>query len=252
MTSGDSLTEERDEACPPEKISSLGNPRGTASESSPSKRHFLKSVLLAGVAANLALALPRGASASPIANLAASLASPGSTSKPSTLNLSRVFRFNDPKTGAPQISTFPEVDPTGSTPLEIRMKHFTEIENFTFMGFVLAHETGSTSPKPISTITSLVVPDTEFQNLVNLAKTDKLTDEQLGDTLLDVGINWEHFVASTNTILIPTMPTKITDSAMQAKIDSLDQITEALVAEVNVRSIHRMRQFNDGGMRGNA
>ena len=67
--------------------------------------------------------------------------------------------------------------------------------------------------------------------MVNLAQTDNLTDEDLGDTLLDVGINWEHFVASTNNILIPDQPLKITDSAMQAKIDSLDLITEALVAE---------------------
>jgi len=70
------------------------------------------------------------------------------------------------------------------------MKHFTEIENFTFMGFVLAHELGGNKPKPISTMTGLQVPDQEFQNLVNLARTDNLTDEDLGDTLLDVGINW--------------------------------------------------------------
>jgi hypothetical protein len=132
------------------------------------------------------------------------------------------------------------------------MKHFTEIENFTFMGFVLAHETGGTTPKPISTITSLTVPDTEFQNLVNTAKKDKLTDEQLGDTLLDVGINWEHFVASTNTLLIPAMPTKITDTAMQAKIDSLDLISEALLAEINLRSIHERRGYRDGRTQGNA
>ena len=75
--------------------------------------------------------------------------------------------------------------------------------------------------------------------MVNLAQTDNLTDEDLGDTLLDVGINWEHFVASTNNILIPDQPLKITDSAMQAKIDSLDLITEALVAEVNLRSLQK-------------
>jgi len=88
-------------------------------------------------------------------------------------------------------------------------------------------------------MTGLQVPDQEFQNLVNLAQTGNLTDEDLGDTLLDVGINWEHFVASTNNILIPDLPLKITDSAMQAKIGSLDLITEALVAEVNLRASRR-------------
>src|SRR5437879_8256722 len=58
------------------------------------------------------------------------------------LRLSRVFRFNDPQTGAPQISDFPDSNPTGDTPLEIRMKHFTEIENFTFLAHVLGHELG--------------------------------------------------------------------------------------------------------------
>lgn len=236
----------------PREIEDSACPSSLALESSPSKRHFLKSVLVAGAVANLALAMPGGVFATSLGRPSTALDSSGSSVKPSALNLSRVFRFNDPKTGAPQISAFPEVDPTGDTPLEIRMKHFTEIENFTFMGFVLAHETGGKNPKPISTITSLVVPDTEFQNLVNLAKTDVLTDEQLGDALLDVGINWEHFVASTNTLLIPAMPTKITDTAMQAKIDALDLITEALVAEVNLRSIHGRKQSRDGGILGNA
>src|SRR2546425_7884981 len=58
------------------------------------------------------------------------------------LRLSRVFRFNDPQTGAPQISDFPDSNPTGDTPLEIRMKHFTEIENFTFLAHVLGHQLG--------------------------------------------------------------------------------------------------------------
>ncbi|TLX93274.1 MAG: hypothetical protein E6K96_09640 [Thaumarchaeota archaeon] len=80
-----------------------------------------------------------------------------------------------------------------------------------------------------------------------MAQTDNLTDEDLGDTLLDVGINWEHFVASTNNILIPDQPLKITDSAMQAKIDSLDLITEALVAEVNLRSLQKRGESRDRG-----
>src|SRR5689334_9110669 len=84
-----------------------------------------------------------------------------------SLRLSRVFRFNDPQTGAPQISDFPDSNPTGDTPLEIRMKHFTEIENFSFLAHVLGHELGGTTPKPIRTVTDLQVPDEKFQNFVN-------------------------------------------------------------------------------------
>jgi hypothetical protein len=156
-----------------------------------------------------------------------------------TLKLSRVFRFNDPETGAPQISDFPETDPSGDTPLEIRIKHFTEIENFTFLGYVLAHELGGTTPKPIRTVANLDVPDPEFKTFVNEAQQATVTDEELGDTLLDVGINWEHFVASTDDLLIPAHPTKISDTIMQEKIDSLDSITEALVREVDLRSIEK-------------
>jgi len=152
------------------------------------------------------------------------------------LRLSRVFRFADPGTGAAQISDFPDADPTGDTPLEVRMKHFTEIENFTFLGYVLAHELGGGS-KPIRTVADLQVPDAEFQNFVNQARTASLTDEELGDTVLDVGINWEHFVASNDNLLLPEHPLKISDVLMQEKIDSLDVITEALVREVNLRSI---------------
>src|SRR5436853_6675378 len=106
------------------------------------------------------------------------------------LKLSRVFRFNDPQTGAPQISDFPDSNPTGDTPLEIRMKHFTEIENFTFLAHVLGHELGVTTPRPIRTVTDLQVPDDEFQSFVNTARTVSLTDEDLADTVLDVGIQW--------------------------------------------------------------
>jgi hypothetical protein len=155
------------------------------------------------------------------------------------LRLSRVFRFNDPQTGAPQISDFPDSNPTGDTPLEIRMKHFTEIENFTFLAHVLGHELGGTTPRPIRTVADLQVPDDEFQNFVNTARTVSLTDEDLADTVLDVGINWEHFVASNDNLLIPDHPLKITDVLMQEKIDSLDFITEALVREVNFRSIEK-------------
>ncbi|TMI45002.1 hypothetical protein E6H19_06100 [Candidatus Bathyarchaeota archaeon] len=155
------------------------------------------------------------------------------------LRLSRVFRFNDPQTGAPQISDFPDSNPTGDTPLEIRMKHFTEIENFTFLAHVLGHELGGTTPRPIRTVMDLQVPDDEFQNFVNTARTVSLTDEDLADTVLDVGINWEHFVASNDNLLILDHPLKISDVLMQEKIDSLDVITEALVREINFRSIEK-------------
>ena len=155
------------------------------------------------------------------------------------LKLSRVFRFNDPQTGAPQISDFPDSNPTGTTPLEIRMKHFTEIENFTFLAYVLGHELGGTTPRPIRTVTDLQVPDDEFQNFVNTARTASVTDEELADSVLDVGINWEHFVASTDNLLLPDHPLKISDVLMQEKIDSLDIITEAFVREINLRSIEK-------------
>src|SRR5436853_7005601 len=113
-----------------------------------------------------------------------------SATRMNPLKLSRVFRFQDPQTAAPQISDFPDSNPTGDTPLEIRMKHFTEIENFTFLAHVLGHELGGTTPKPIRTVADLQVPDDEFQSFVNTARTVSLTDEDLADTVLDVGIQW--------------------------------------------------------------
>src|SRR6059036_4093089 len=157
----------------------------------------------------------------------------------SPLKLSRVFRFIDQQTGAPQISDFPDSNPAGDTHLEIRMKHFTEIENFTFLAYVLGHELGGTTPRPIRTVIDLQVPDEEFQNFVDTAKTVSVTDEELADSVLDVGINWEHFVASTDNLLLPDHPLKISDVLMQEKIDSLDVITEALVREINLRSIEK-------------
>src|SRR5207244_8751051 len=157
----------------------------------------------------------------------------------SLMRMARFFRFVYQQTAAPQISDFPDSNPTGDTPLEIRMKHFTEIENFTFLGYTLAHELGGTTPRPIRTVTDLQVPDEEFQNFVNEAKTTTLTDEDLADTVLDVGINWEHFVASNDNLLIPEHPLKITDVLMQEKIDSLDIIIEALDREMNLRSIEK-------------
>src|SRR2546430_929954 len=162
-----------------------------------------------------------------------------SIARSNPLRLSRVFRFNDPQTGAPQISDFPDSNPTGDTPLEIRMKHFTEVENFTFLAYVLGHELGGTTPRPIRTVTDLQVPDEEFQNFVNTAKTASVTDEELADSVLDVGINWEHFVASNDNLLLPDHPLRITDVLMQEKIDSLDIISEAFVRELNIRSIEK-------------
>ena len=162
-----------------------------------------------------------------------------SITRSNPLKLSRVYRFDDSQTGAPQISDFPDSNPTGDTPLEVRMKHFTEIENFTFLAYVLGHELGGTTPKPILTVTDLQVPDEEFQNFVNTAKTVSVTDEELADSVLDVGINWEHFVASNDNLLLPDHPLKISDVLMQEKIDSLDIITEAFVREINLRSIEK-------------
>src|SRR6266550_6261959 len=97
----------------------------------------------------------------------------------SVFNLSRVFRFGDK--GVPQITKFPEDDPEGATDLEIRIKHFTEIENFTFLGYVLAHElslakAGFGQATRISTLQDLVVSDSEFQQLIDKAKAEKVTN----------------------------------------------------------------------------
>jgi hypothetical protein len=152
--------------------------------------------------------------------------------------LTRIFRhFVD---GVPQISAFQDTPPTGATPLEVRIKHFTEIENFTFLGYVLAHELEG-GLDHISTIQSLTVPDAEFQALIDRAKTVAVTTERLGDELLDVGINWEHFVASNNDKMDPNDPLKVTDAALQAKIDSLDLLSEALVDEVNLRAMKLLK-----------
>jgi hypothetical protein len=151
-------------------------------------------------------------------------------------SLSRVFRFRT-KDGIPQISDFPDDPPEGMTDLEIRMKHFTEIENFSFLGYTLAHELEWSAPGfPVRTVQDLEVPDKEFQARVNEAKQENFTNEELGDTILDMGINWEHFVATFNTSMIAGNPLLISDVVIQRKIDSLDLITEALVREVNLRA----------------
>ena len=151
--------------------------------------------------------------------------------------LTRVFRTMID--GVPQISDFPEDAPSGDNDLEIRMKHFTEIENFTFLGYVLAHELKGKDFRKIRTIQDLIVPDPEFQAIIDNAKPLKVSDERLGDELLDVGINWEHFVASNNDKMVPGNPLRVTDDKLQAKIDSLDEISEALVREVNLRAVRQ-------------
>ncbi len=158
----------------------------------------------------------------------------------SVFKLTRIFRHF--VNGVPQISDFQDDPPKGENDLEVRMKHFTEIENFTFLGYVLAHELRG-GLAAISTIQSLVVPSPEFQALVDGAKGLFVTDERLGDELLDVGINWEHFVASNNDKMIPGQPLKVSYLVLQAKIDSLDLLTEALVKEVNLRAQRLYRQL---------
>src|SRR5207247_9098685 len=102
---------------------------------------------------------------------------------PNQLKLSRVYRFIDEQTGAPQISEFPDSNPTGDTPLEVRMKHFTEIENFTFLGYVLAHELGGTTPRPIRTVADLEVPDEERHRFVDVAKRGMVAHGELVPTV---------------------------------------------------------------------
>jgi hypothetical protein len=155
---------------------------------------------------------------------------------PNPFSLSRVVRFI--QDGHAQITNFPDSDPSGTSDLEIRLKHFTEIENFTFLAYVLAHELAGPARGFSVALANLEVPDPEFQAFVNTLTAPGLvvTDEQLGDTILDVGINWEHFVATFNNILIPGNPLRVSDTIIQEKIDSLDLISEALVREVNFRS----------------
>lgn|SRR5262249_14832424 len=155
-----------------------------------------------------------------------------------SFGLSRVNLLVDPVTGIAQVSDFPEEPPKGKSDLAVRIKHFTEIENFGFLGFVLAHELGG--PKQhIKTLQGLKVADDEVQALIEDLKRRELTDEELGDEILDADINWEHFVASTNDLLIPGDPLKISDQVLQDTIDSLDELSEALVREVNRRARER-------------
>ncbi len=65
---------------------------------------------------------------------------------------------------------------------------------------------------------------------------DFLVSFWLTSELLDIDINWEHFVASTNDKLVPGDPLKVSDAQLQKKIDALDELSEALVGEINQRS----------------
>src|SRR6267142_5072082 len=97
----------------------------------------------------------------------------------SILRLSRVYRFRNDN-GFAQITEFPDDPPKGANDLEVRIKHFTEIENFTFLGYVLAHELGGPA-KPLTMFATLQVPDREFQDQVNQIKVASISDEELGD-----------------------------------------------------------------------
>jgi hypothetical protein len=88
----------------------------------------------------------------------------------------------------------------------------------------------------VRTLDNLNVEDAEVQGLVVNLRQANLSNEALGDELLDVDINWEHFVASTNDKLIPGDPLKISDAQLQKKVDALDELSEALVKEINQRS----------------
>jgi len=97
-------------------------------------------------------------------------------------SLSMVFRFF--QDGHPQITNLPDSDPSGTSDLEIRLKHFTEIENFTFLAYVLAHELAGPARAFGVALANLEVSDPEFQAFVNTLTAPGLlvTEEQLGDT----------------------------------------------------------------------
>jgi hypothetical protein len=92
------------------------------------------------------------------------------------------------------------------------------------------------------------VPDPSVQADIDTLKTVEVTTERLGALILDRGLNWEHFVASFNANLVPGDPLKVDPTLafngvlVQPIIDSLDQLTEALVAEVNLRAVAAARR----------
>lgn len=156
-----------------------------------------------------------------------------------TFKITRIFQhFVD---GIPQISPFPDeaIDPPiGVNDLDVRIKHFTEIENFTLLADLLARQIQARDNDlhPIATIQNLTVSAPDIQARIDTAKPVQVNAERLGAFILDVGLNWEHNVASFNNLVVPGKPLQVSDPILQARIDSLDDLTEALVNEVNLRA----------------
>lgn len=152
--------------------------------------------------------------------------------------MARIFRVLGANT-RPVITDFPDDPPSGNSDQEIRIKHFTEIETFTFLGFVLAHELAliDNTPKPVTAFINVEVPAPELKDKLAGFQKNPLSNEQLADELNDNGLNWEHFVANFTPQLVPGDPLRVQDSGLQQIIDSLDIITEGLVREINSRSI---------------
>jgi hypothetical protein len=151
--------------------------------------------------------------------------------------LARVYVFKT-KDGKQQVASFPDTLPDSDTDLGIRIKHFTEIENFTLFGRDLGHELAGAARAFGPHVMLLQVDDPEFATLLSEIQATTMTDEELGDQIADVGLNWEHFVASNNNLMIPGHPKVVSDSLLQQKINALEAITEALVEELNFRSVN--------------
>ena len=88
----------------------------------------------------------------------------------------------------------------GITPLVTRTFFITDIEAFTERAWLLARLLGL---------------------------------HDLANQVLQVGLDWEHLVANTNGLMDPGDPNKVTDPALQAEIDRLDGVTEALSARID-------------------
>src|SRR3989442_3482850 len=100
MTNRTDMAENQEKTNSLQEISGVTSARRMTSERSTSKRKFLKLALLAGGAATLALAWPRGVNASSLDRSSTSLVSSKANGKQSTLKLSSGFRFQEQKTRA--------------------------------------------------------------------------------------------------------------------------------------------------------
>src|SRR5215469_6271602 len=121
--------------------------------------------------------------------------------------LVRVFQyFMD---GVPQISAFPEEPPPGRFDLEVRIKHFTEIENFTLLADLLARQIDDGVLRPIETLDGINITDSAVAADVARIKAQDWTSARLGALILDRGLNWEHFVASFNANMVPGLPLEV-------------------------------------------